>query len=126
MAVDPDPAREDTLKPAEDGASLKRLVFNHATVESAVAVPVELSRASPSSFSPLTLTTALRSAGDILRLDYGVDTFPMLFMQKNLGPGVEGHDIRSDEGASRAVDRITGLSPLPGWSSPSIKAVREN
>jgi NAD(P)-dependent dehydrogenase (short-subunit alcohol dehydrogenase family) len=53
-------------------------------------------------------------AGDVLRLDHGVDTFPMLFMQGSFGPGVEGHDIRTDEGASRAVDRIAGLSPLSG------------
>jgi len=38
-AVDPDPVRDDALKPSEDGASLKRLVFSHAAVESAAAIP---------------------------------------------------------------------------------------
>ncbi len=60
------------------------------------------------------MTDIAGSAGDILRRDYGVDTFPMLFMQGNFGPGEEGHDIRTDEGASRAVDRIAGLSSLAG------------
>ena len=60
------------------------------------------------------MTELPEGAGDILRLDYGVDTVPMLFMQGNFGPGEEGHDIRTDEGASRAADRIAGLSPLAG------------
>jgi len=38
----------------------------------------------------------------------------MLFTQANFGPGEEGHDMLTDEGASRAVERIAGLSPLSG------------
>jgi malonyl CoA-acyl carrier protein transacylase len=115
MAVDPDPVRDDTLTPSEDGASLKRLVFNHATVESAASIPMELSPdESVLLLSPDIDDGIAESARDILRLDYGVDTFPMLFMQGNFGPGVEGHDIRTDEGASRAAERIAGLSPLAG------------
>ena len=107
--------RDDTLKPSEDEASLKRLVFNHATVELAASIPMELSPGeSVLLLSPDRDDGIAGSAGDILRLDYGVDTFPMLFMQGNVGPGEEGHDIRTDEGASRAVDRIAGLSPLSG------------
>jgi acyl carrier protein len=41
MAVDPGPVRDDALKPSEDGASLKRLVLNHATVQLAASIPVE-------------------------------------------------------------------------------------
>ena len=114
-AVDPDPVRDEILKPSEDEASLKRLVFNHATVELAASIPMELSPGeSVLLLSPDRDDGIARSAGDILRLDYGVDTFPMLFMQGNFGPGEEGHDIRTDEGASRAADRISGLSPLAG------------
>jgi len=113
--VDPDPVRDEILKSSEDEASLKRLVFNHATVELAASIPMELSPGE----SVLLLSTdrddgIVRSAGDILRLDHGVGTVPMLFMQGNLGPGEEGHDIRTDEGASRAVDRMAGLSPFSG------------
>ena len=115
MAVDPDPVRDDALKPSEDGASLKRLVLNHATVQLAASIPMELSPGeSVLLLSPDRDDGIDRRAGDILHLDYGVDTFPMLFMQGNFGPGVEGHDIRTDEGASRAEDRIAGLSSLAG------------
>jgi malonyl CoA-acyl carrier protein transacylase len=115
MAVDPDSVRDDALKPSEDGASLKRLVLNHATLQLAASIPMELSPGeSVLLLSPDRDDGIDRRAGDILHLDYGVDTFPMLFMQGNFGPGVEGHDIRTDEGASRAEDRIAGLSSLAG------------
>ena len=66
------------------------------------------------------------SAGDILRLDHGVDTFPMLFMQGSFGPGEKGHDIRTAEGASRAVRENSGPdAPSLGWSSPCVKAGRK-
>ena len=56
------------------------------------------------------------NAGEILRRDYGVDTFPMLFMQGDLGTGQEGHDIRTAEGASRAAAQNSGPErPWPGW-----------
>jgi malonyl CoA-acyl carrier protein transacylase len=115
MTVDPEPVRDATLKPSEDGASLKRLVFNHATVESAASIPIELSSGeSVLLLSPDIDDGIAMRAGNILRLDYGVDTFPMHFMQENFGPGEEVRDIRTDEGASRAEDRIAGLSPLAG------------
>jgi malonyl CoA-acyl carrier protein transacylase len=115
MAVDPDPVRDEILKSSEDEASLKRLVFNHAKVELAASIPMELSLGeSVLLLSPERDDGIAGRAGDILRLDYGVDTFPMPFMQGNFGPGEEGHDIRTDEGASRAVDRIAGLSSLSG------------
>jgi NAD(P)-dependent dehydrogenase (short-subunit alcohol dehydrogenase family) len=114
-AVDPGPVRDEILKSSEDEAGLKRLVFNHATIELAASIPMELSPGeSVLLLSPDRDDGIAGSAGEILRLDYGVDTFPMPFMQGNSGPGQEGHDIRTDEGASRAVDRIAGLSPLSG------------
>jgi malonyl CoA-acyl carrier protein transacylase len=115
MAVDPDPVRNDTLKSSEDGAGLKRLVFSHAAVKLAASVPMELSPGeSVLLLSPDRDDGIAGSAGDILRLDYGVDPVPMPFMQGDFGPGEEGHDIRTDAGVSRAVDKIAGLSPLAG------------
>ena len=114
-AVDPDPVRDEILKSSKDEASLKRLVFKHATVELAASIPMELSPGeSVLLLSPDRDDGIAGSAGDILRLDHGVDTFPMLFMQGSFGPGEEGHDIRTNEGASRALERIAGLSPLSG------------
>jgi len=114
-AYGPDPVRDGSLMPSEDEASLKRLVFNHATVESAASIPMELSPGeSVLLLSPDRDDGIAGRAGTSSDWDYGVDTFPMLFMQGNIGPGVEGHDIRTDEGASRAVNRIAGLSPLAG------------
>jgi len=113
--VDPDPVQDEILKPSEDEASLKRLVFNHATVELEASIPIGLSPGeSVLLLSPDRDDGIAGSAGDILRRDYGVDTFPLLFMQGTCGLGEEGHDIRTDEGASRAVDKIAGLPPLAG------------
>ena len=84
-AVDPDPVRDEILKSSEDEASLKRLVFNHATVESAASIPMELSPGeSVLLLSPDRDDGIAGSAGDILRLDYGVDTFPMLLHAREL------------------------------------------
>jgi NAD(P)-dependent dehydrogenase (short-subunit alcohol dehydrogenase family)/acyl carrier protein len=114
-AVDPDPARDEILQSSGDEASLKRLVFNHATVGLAASIPMELSPGeSVLLLAPDRDDGIAGSAGDILRLDHGVGTFPMLFMQGNLGPDAPGYDIRTDEGASRAVERIAGLPPLSG------------
>ena len=96
-------------------ASLKRLVFGCAPVELSTSVPMELSPGETVLLlSPDRDDGIAGRAGDIFRLDYGVDTFPMLFMQGNLGPGEEGHDIRSDEGALRAANRIAGMTSLAG------------
>ena len=114
-AVDSNPVGDEILKSSEDEASLKRLVFNQAKVESAASIPMELSPGeSVLLLSPDGDDGIAGRARDILRLDYGVDTVPMLFRQGNLGPGVEGHDLRTDEGSSRAAERIAGLSPLAG------------
>ncbi len=114
-AVDPDPVRDQILKSSEDEASLKRLIFTQVAVESGTSIPVALS---PGELvlllSPEGDDGIAGRAGDILRLDHGVDTVPMLFRPGNFGPGIEGHDLRTDEGSSRAADRIAGLSPLAG------------
>jgi malonyl CoA-acyl carrier protein transacylase len=114
-AVDSNPVRDEILKSPEDEASLKRLVFTQAAVESTASIPVELSPGE----SVLLLTPdrddgIAGRAGDILRLDYGVDPFPMHFRPENFVPGEETHDLRTAEGASRAASRIADRSPLAG------------
>jgi malonyl CoA-acyl carrier protein transacylase len=114
-AVHSDPVLDEILKSSENGASLKRLVFNHTAVELMTSIPIELSPGeSVLLLSPDRDDGIAGRAGEILLLDYGVNTVPMLFMQGNCGPSVESHDIRTDEGSSKAVDRIAGLSPLAG------------
>jgi NAD(P)-dependent dehydrogenase (short-subunit alcohol dehydrogenase family) len=114
-AVDHDPVRNEILKSSEDEASLKRLVFNHAAIELSVSIPMELSPGeSVLLLSPDRDDGIARNAGNILRLDHGVDIFPMLFMQGNSGPGEEGYDLMTDEGSGRAFDRISGLASLAG------------
>jgi malonyl CoA-acyl carrier protein transacylase len=111
----PNPVTDGTLKSAEDEVSVKRIVFHHVTVESAGAIAVELSPGeSVLLLSPDREDAISARAGDILRQDYGVDTFPMLFMQGNFAPGAEGFDILTDEGSGRAVAKISGLASLAG------------
>jgi NAD(P)-dependent dehydrogenase (short-subunit alcohol dehydrogenase family)/acyl carrier protein len=115
MAVDTKPVRDEILKSSDDDVSLKRLVFNHAAVELTASFSMELSPSEPVLLlSPDRDDGIAGRAREILLLDYGVDTVPMLFLQGNFGPGIEGHDIRTDEGSSKAVDRIAGLLPLAG------------
>ena len=96
-------------------ASLKRLVFGHAPVELSTSVPMEFSPGEKVLLlSPDRDDEIAASAGEIFPLDCGLDTFPMFFMQGNLGPGEEGHDIRSDEGALMAANRIADMTSLAG------------
>jgi malonyl CoA-acyl carrier protein transacylase len=113
-AVDPDPMRGETLKFSEDGESLKRLVFSHVPAEWATSIPMELSPGESVLLVSPDSSDEAGGAGDILRLVYGVETVPMLFMQGNCSPGQKGHNIRTDEGASRAADKIGGMQPLSG------------
>src|SRR5208337_4961071 len=113
QAVDPGQGRAEILKPSPDEASLKRLVFHHAMVEPAASIPMELSQGeSVLLLSPDRDDRMAGSVGDILRLDYGVETVPMLFMPGNLGPGVESYNLLTDAGSSRAAKRISGLASL--------------
>jgi NAD(P)-dependent dehydrogenase (short-subunit alcohol dehydrogenase family)/acyl carrier protein len=114
-AVDPDPPRDRNLNASEDEARLKRLVFDHTPVASAASIPLALSPgASVLLLSPDRDDRMAQRAGDILRMDYGVDTLPMACMQAGGRPGQEGHDIRTDAGALRAADKIAGLPLLSG------------
>jgi NAD(P)-dependent dehydrogenase (short-subunit alcohol dehydrogenase family) len=134
--------RDEILKSSEDEASLKRLVFSHVALELTASIPMELSPGeSVLLLSPDRDDGIARRAGEILRLDYRVDTHPMLFttefISKTPSPspspspsGGEGYDISpplrggdggegdacglTNEGASRAVDSMAGLPPLSG------------
>ena len=110
-----DPERDEMRKPAGTEASLKRMVFNQVPIESAAAVPVELSPGE----SVLLLSADLedrigRSARDIFRRDYGVDTLPMLFLAGDLAPGEEGYDLLTEAGSGRAAESIAGRTNLAG------------
>jgi len=109
-----DPARDEILQSAADEPSIKRLVFKR--------IPLELSASAPIQFSQGETVVFLSSdrddhiaqdVGDIMRREYGVDTFPLLCLQAE-GAGPEGHDILTDEGACQAAERISGLSSLAG------------
>jgi malonyl CoA-acyl carrier protein transacylase len=108
-------ARAGIPEPLQDEASLKRLTFNLAPVEPAASTAMELGPGeSVLLLSPDKDDGIAKSAGDLLRRDYGVDTFSMPFMPERLGPGEEGHDILTAEGAAGASERISGLASLVG------------
>ena len=86
-------------EPSADEAPLKRLVFDLAPVEPAASMPVELSPGEAVLLlSPDQDDALARTAGDLLRQEYGVDTFRLPFMPEHLGPGEEGHDILTAAG----------------------------
>ncbi len=114
-AVDPGLGQAEILKPSPDEASLKRLVFHQAQVEPTASIPMELSPGE--SVLLLSPDRDDRLAGrveDILRLDYGAETLPMLFMPKNLGPGLESYNLLTDAGSLLAAERISGLASFAG------------
>jgi malonyl CoA-acyl carrier protein transacylase len=114
-ALDPGPEQAEILKPSPDDESLKRLVFHQVRVEPAASMPVELSPdESVLLLSPDRDDRLAGSVEDILRLDYGVPTFPMLFMPKNLGPGIESYNLLTDAGSLLAAERISGLASFAG------------
>ena len=118
-SVDDGPVPNGILKPSADEVSIQRIVFKQVKVEPPTSVPIKLSAGESVLFlSPEQDDGVIGSAEDILRREYGADTFQMLFMQGVPGPGKEGHsiqlDIQTDEGAARAADRISGLSSLAG------------
>ena len=104
-AVDLGTVRDEILKPSEDEASLKRLVFSYVPLDRPASIPMKLEPGeSVLLLSPDRDDRIAASAGDIFRLDHGVDLFPMPFLQGSFGPGETGHDIRTAEGARGAAD----------------------
>jgi malonyl CoA-acyl carrier protein transacylase len=114
-ALDSNPVPDTRDNASKDEAPLKRLVFDHATLEFENAVPLELSPGEPVLLlSPDGDDKVAEHAGDILRTDYGVTPFPMGFMQKIPDSGQTGHDIRTETGTLRAADTIRTLFPVSG------------
>lgn len=114
-AVAPGVAQDEILKPSEAEASLKRLVFSYVPLDPPASMPIKLkSGQSVLLLSPNRDDSIAASTGDILRLDHGVDLFPMLFLQESFGPGETACDLRTGEGARGAADKIAGLKSLTG------------
>src|ERR1039458_2355928 len=73
-SVDAVPERDTMLTSREDGSSLKRLVFDQVSADFAASVPIELKPGeSVLLLSPDSGERIAESAGEILRLDHGVD-----------------------------------------------------
>ena len=109
------PVREEIREAPPSEASLKRIVFDHATVESLASIPVKLSPG-----EQVLLLAADRDNGiaasvtEVLRQDYGVDARPMLFLRGNRAPGEECYDILTNEGAGRAAESLSLVVDLAG------------
>ncbi|MDZ7667477.1 MAG: SDR family oxidoreductase [Desulfotignum sp.] len=120
-ALEQNPMQDKCLTSSKDEASLNRLVFAHATIASQTSseakrsVPMELNPGDAVVFlSPDGDDKIAGQAGDILSKDYKVIPFPMGFLQESIDPGKPGHDIRTQDGALRAVEQIADLFSVSG------------
>ena len=114
-AVDPGTVRDEILKPSEDEASLKRLLFRTVPLDRPASNPIKLEPGeSVLLLSPERDDRIAASAGDIFRMDHGVDLFPMPFLQESFGSGETSHDLRTAEGARGAAEWIAGRTSLVG------------
>jgi NAD(P)-dependent dehydrogenase (short-subunit alcohol dehydrogenase family)/acyl carrier protein len=114
MAAEPNLVQDESLKPLQDDASLKRLVFKSVPMELSASAPIRLSQGESVLFlSPDRDDDIGQNVGDIFRQDYGVYTIPMLFMQTK-SAGQEGYDILTDEGSCTVSQRISSLASLAG------------
>ncbi len=117
-AADTGAAPAGIPEPSADEARLKRLVFGLAPVQPAAFLPVELSPGETVLLlSPNQDDALARSAGDLLRQEYGVDTVALPFLPEPLGR----------EKRATTFDRRGIRGPQPpsrGWSSPCRKAGR--
>ena len=113
--VDPGTAPDEILKPSEDEASLKRLVFSDVPVDLPASIPVKFKQGeSVLLLSPGGDDRIAAGADAIFEQDYGVDVISMPFLQASFGPGETGHDVRTAEGVRSAAGRIAGLRSLAG------------
>ncbi len=102
---------QDGLMPAEEEASVKRLVFHQVAVEQATSIPIELNPGeSVLLLAPDREDKRAGSVADILRRDFKIEPLSMQFMPED----DEGQDIRTAEGAAGAADRIARLKSLAG------------
>jgi acyl carrier protein len=109
----PEAERDEIRKSSEAEACLKRVVFNYTPIASAASIPLELRPGeSVLLLSPDREDRIGRSAMDVLRRDYGVDTLPMLFLPGELAPGEEGYDLLTEAGSGRAAESIAGRADL--------------
>jgi malonyl CoA-acyl carrier protein transacylase len=113
-AAEPSLAQDETLKPFQDEASLKRLVFKSAPTELSASAPIKFSQGESVLFlSPDRDDGIAQNVEAIFRQDYGVDIIPMLFMQGK-STGQEGYDIFTDDGSCKVSQRISSLASLAG------------
>jgi NAD(P)-dependent dehydrogenase (short-subunit alcohol dehydrogenase family) len=113
-AAEPGLAQDETLKPLQDEASLKRLIFKSVPMKLSASAPIKLSQGeSVLLLSPNRNDEIAKNVGVMFRQDYGVDTIPMLFMQAK-GTGQEGYDILTDEGSCQVSQRISSIASLAG------------
>jgi malonyl CoA-acyl carrier protein transacylase len=114
-ALDPNPLQDNHENASTEEAPLKRLVFDHATLEFENAVPLELSPGeSVLLLSPDGNDKVAEHAGAILRKDCGVTLFPMGFMNEIPDSAKSDHDIRTKAGALRAADKIADMLLVSG------------
>jgi malonyl CoA-acyl carrier protein transacylase len=108
--------QDETWKPLQDEANLKRLVFRSVPIELSASAPIKLSRGGAVLLlSPDRDDWIAKNVGEIFRQDYGVDTIPMQFM-KVKDTEQECHDIFTDEGSCKVSERISGLTSLAGMA----------
>ena len=112
--AEPGLVQDETLKPFQDEASLKRLVFKSAPAELSASAPIKLNQGESVLFlSPDRDDEIAQNVEAIFREDYGVDIIPMLFMQGK-SAGQEGYDILKDDGSCKVSQRISSLASLAG------------
>ena len=113
-ATGPGLVRDENLKPLQDEASLKRLVFKSVPLELSTSATIKLGQDEKVlCLSPDRNEEIAKNVRDIFRQDYGVDTIPMLFMKVN-DTGEEGHDIFTDEGSCKVSEKISVSESLAG------------
>ena len=137
-ADEPGLVQDETLKPLQDEASLKRLVFKSVPMELSASAPIKLSQGESVLFlSPDRDDEIAKNAGDIFRQDYRADTIPMLFAEEftsgapspsrgdnapafgtpslpKRGKGELISTPLTDEGSCKVSERISSLASLAG------------
>jgi len=93
---------------AADDAPLKRCVFTLAPVEPAASVPLALGPGEAVVLlSPDREDALARSAGELLRKGYGVETVPLSYLPEHA-------DLRTAAGVARLSKKISGLDARAG------------